>query len=348
MPTFKVDHLKLCGISAAVPGRAIPVTGPSPDLEKITSSAGVKARHIASASVCSSDLCQAAAENLLKTLAWERSSIDLLVFVSQTPDYILPATSCLLHSRLGLSKECAAFDINLGCSGYVYGLSVVATHINAKAAKRALLLVGDTISKVISPCDRSVAYLFGDAGSATALEYVDEASTISFVTGSDGNGAEHLRIPAGMFRVSSSEATRTLAQNAALNSRSQGYLYMNGPEIFNFTLREVPPMVKRVLGAAGWGLEEVDHYVFHQANRFMLDYLVKRMGLPVGSVPMALDQFGNTSSASIPLTICSTLGERLKSRAARLVLGGFGVGFSWSAAALTVDRPVVLPVASLP
>lgn len=348
MPTFVINGVRLAGIAACVPGERSPVQGGAgpapPELTKVIANTGVRARHLAPSNVCTSDLCATAAERILARLGWEKSSIDLLIFVTQTPDYVLPATACALHGRLGLAKSCAAFDVNLGCSGFVYGLSIVAAHIQAGAATRALLLVGDTISKVVSPEDRSVAYLFGDAGTATAIERKSGAAPIVFCNGSDGQGSEHLQIPAGMFRTRSSDATRVTRPRESGNLRSEEQLYMNGAEIFNFTIREVPVLVSGVLKAAGWREEEVDAFVLHQANRFMLDYLSKRMKLPPERVVLALEDFGNTSSASIPLAICDRLHERLQQSPAKLLLAGFGVGFSWSAAAVPFDCPVIEPV----
>lgn len=335
------------GIATVVPPQEVDVQNQSQkglDLGKVIANTGVKSRRIAAPGVCTSDLCAKAAERLFEGLQCERGSVDLLLFVSQTPDYVLPATACSLHGRLGLGKSCGAFDMNLGCSGYVYALSLAAAYLQAGAASRVLLLVGDTISKLTSPEDRSVAYLFGDAGSATLLERDENAAPMHFVTGSDGAGAEHLKVEAGMFRHRSSEATRTAMPREGGNIRSDEQLAMNGPEIFNFTLREIPSLVSETLQMAGWSLEQVDAFVMHQANRFMLDYLGKRMKLPTGKAVVALENFGNTSSASIPLAICDRLRERLATGPARLLLAGFGVGFSWAAAAIEVDRPVIMPV----
>lgn len=352
MASYALNGVKIAGVAAALPparSDVEPIGGMAPaELAKVVASTGVKARHVVPPGMCTSDLCVAAAERLLARLGWERSTIDLLIFVTQTPDYVLPATACSLHGRLGLAKHCAAFDVNLGCSGYVYGLSLAGTHLQTGAASRVLLLVGDTISKVVSPQDRSVAYLFGDAGTATALERSDGAPKMHFVTGSDGSGAPHLQIPGGMFRAPSSEETRTLVAHEGGNVRSAEHLYMNGPEIFNFTIREVPAMIGAVLATAGWGMDEPDGFVLHQANRFMLDYLAKRMKLPADRVVLALENFGNTSSASIPLALCERLPHRLAQGPAKLVLAGFGVGFSWAAAAVEMDRPHIEPVFSLP
>jgi 3-oxoacyl-[acyl-carrier-protein] synthase-3 len=352
MPSFALMGVRVAGFAAAVPETQQDVqptaTVSVADLVKITASTGVKARHVAPSKVCSSDLCLASAERLLQGIGWDRSSIELLIFITQTPDYVLPATACSLHGRLGLSKSCSAFDVNLGCSGYVYGLSLAAAHLQTGAARRALLLVGDTISKVISEDDRSVAFLFGDAGSATALESSSDVARMHFVTGSDGSGAAHLQIQAGMFREPSNEQTRIVKQRQGGTSRNDEQLHMNGPEIFNFTIREVPPMIDALMQAAAWSPVQVDGFVLHQANRFMLEYLIKRMKLPPEKVVMALEKYGNTSSASIPLAICTHLRERVAGSPARLVLAGFGVGFSWAAAAVELDCPHVEPVILVP
>ena len=343
MPTFAIAGVRLAGIAAAVPAErteVLPTTSAiASDFAKVIASTGVKARHIAPANMCTSDLCAEAAMRLLDKLSWKRNSIDLLIFVTQTPDYVLPATACSLHGRLSLAKTCAAFDINLGCSGYVYGLSVAAAHLQSGAARRVLPLVGDTISKVVFPGDRSVAYLFGDAGTATALETSAEAPPMHFITGSDGSGVGFLQIPAGMFRAPASEKTKLAHLREGGNVRSDEHLYMNGAEIFNFTIREVPGMINATLVAARWQVEQVDGFVFHQANRYMLDYLAKRMKLPADKVVLGLESYGNTSSASIPLAICDKLKDRLAKAPARLILAGFGVGFSWASVALEADCP---------
>lgn len=338
------------GIATVVPPQENTVTviggGKIEELAKVTANTGVMSRRIVSPEICTSDLCTKAAEILLKGTQCDPNSIDLLVFISQTADYILPATACSLHGRLGLAKHCAAFDINLGCSGYTYGLSLAAAYLQSGAASRVLLLVGDTISKIAGAEDRSVAYLFGDAGSATLLERNENAAPIHFVTGTDGAGAPHLQVAAGMFRSPSTEATRTATIREGGNIRSDEQLFMNGPEIFSFTLREIPSLIRTSLERAGWHIDQVDAIVMHQANRFMLEYLSKRMKLPPDKVVLALERYGNTSSASIPLAICDRLGERLASGPAKLLLAGFGVGFSWASAAIETDRPFIAPVTS--
>lgn len=348
MAGASIQGVRFVGLASAVPGEPQEVTALAglleADLKKVVANTGVHRRHLVPAGICTSDLCQAAAERLLNGLGWARDSVDLLIFVSQTPDQVLPATSCVLHGRLGLGKNCVAFDVALGCSGYVYGLSIAAHHLASGQFRRVLLLVGDTISKIVSPADRSVAYLFGDAGTATALEHDPSAPPMHFELGTDGSGAAHLQVAAGMFRRPSSEQTRQPRPRDGGNLRSDEQLEMNGAEIFSFTLREIPPLVTRILQRAGLGPDLVHGWVFHQANRFMLDHLARRLKLPAAAFFMELEDFGNTSSASIPLAITAQGEARFQSDPTRLILAGFGVGFSWGAAAIAASRPFLPPL----
>ncbi len=347
MTNCKISGVNIAGIASAVPETFLTVADDSEifgqeEMRKLSESTGVQKRHIAPKEMCTSDLCFAAAEKLLSELNWSRDSIDTLIFVSQTPDYFLPATSCSLHHRLGLSKHCAAFDLNLGCSGYVYGLWVASNLLSQGNVKRLLLLVGDTITKLTSPQDRSVAPLFGDAGTATALEHHQNADAMVFQMGTDGSGEPHLIVPVGAFRQPHTEKTTQRKERESGNIRSDEDLYMNGTEIFTFTLREVPKLINSTLNAAEWTLESVDTFVMHQANRFMLQHLTKKMKLPPEKVIVTLADYGNTSSASIPLAITHSLTQRSKNNILRLVLAGFGVGFSWGAVALTFKN-IILP-----
>jgi 3-oxoacyl-[acyl-carrier-protein] synthase-3 len=265
-----------------------------------------------------------------------------LVFVTQTPDYLLPATSYVLHHRLGLPSSCYALDINLGCSGYVYGLWVAASLMqNVKG--NVLLLVGDTISRITAPQDQSVALLFGDAGTATALTPDADAPSMFFELGADGAGFNELIVRAGGFRnpCNPDTAVRTLREGQ--NIRSDQDLFMNGPEVFTFTLQRVPQLIKAVLHNAGRQIDEIDGFLFHQANRFMLEHLAKRIKLPAEKFAIALENYGNTSSASIPLAITTTqFRARIRESSLRLLLAGFGVGFSWAAVVLNCG-PAVCP-----
>lgn len=345
MAASTISNVRIAGLANAVPRNARPTDADAAlfgvDGAKVVANSGVVQRSLAG-SLCASDLCFAAARRLLTGLDWAPDTIDAIIFVSQTPDYILPATSCSLHGRLGLSKDCAAFDVNLGCSGYVYGLWTASLLIAGGNLRRVLLLAGDTISRISAPRDRSVALLFGDAGSATALERDDAAAPLMFVLGTDGAGERALIVPAGGFRTPRTPETAVRTERENGNIRSDEDLYMNGAEIFTFTLRELPPLIQSVLSAAGWGLDAVDSFVFHQANLFMLQHLAKRMRIPLEKLALALSEYGNTSCASIPLAMDHCLRDTLRTRDSKLVLAGFGVGFSWAAVACRLG-PCVIP-----
>lgn len=348
MTASRIQGIRIAGIAGAVPSTTESVDNikelfGNEEAEKIAASVGVKVRHIATANQCTSDFCCAAAEKLLSQLNWSSDSIDILIFVSQTPDYILPATSCSLHGRLGLSKKCAAFDLNLGCSGYVYGLWLAASLMQTSNAKRALLLAGETTSRIISPDDRSVVPLFGDGGTATAIEKSTSDDAMYFTMGTDGTGQDNLIVPAGGFRHKRTETTALSTVRDDGNSRSDEHLHMNGPEIFAFTLREVPTLVNQILAMASWEKETADAYIFHQANYFMLDYLAKRIKIPAEKFVIAMDQVGNTSSASIPFAFIQHFSNNKITKDIKLILAGFGVGYSWGASALTCHPTVIIP-----
>lgn len=339
-----VKNVRIKGIACAVPDQVDEVSCLSDSfgaesINKIMSSTGVERRHIVSGE-CSSDLCVAAAERLFADLGLDRSTIDVLIFVSQTHDFTLPATACILQQRLNLSMSTAAFDIALGCSGYTYGLWVAASLLSGGGSQRVLLLVGDTISKIVSPADRSVAALFGDAGSATVLEYDASAPDIPFVLGTDGRGAKNLIVPAGGFRDPDGKSSETSEEGV----RGPYDLYMNGAEIFAFTLARVPALVAALHEANETSGIEIDHYVFHQANRFMLDHLVKRMKLPREKVVLDVKDVGNTSCASIPLAVSLHQGKSGGHVSGRFMLAGFGVGYSWAGCVAEFENVWVSPL----
>ena len=291
---------------------------------------GVQSRRQAAAGVTTRDLCRTAAQRLLAGLEWAPESIDALIFVSQTPDFRLPATACALQADLGIGTSCIAFDVNLGCSAYPYALWLGMSMLQTGAARRVLLAVGDTVSKIVDPSDRATALLFGDAGTATALELDPEAGPAHFVLGSDGKGATNLIVPTGGFRDHGASG------DPRLEGRSTDSLYMDGGEIFNFTLRAVPALVARTTALGEADGKAHDFYLFHQANQFMLKHLIKKAKLPPGQAPLNIEEFGNTSSASIPLLMTTRLRDALASSRQRLGMFGFGVGYSWASASLDV------------
>jgi 3-oxoacyl-[acyl-carrier-protein] synthase-3 len=343
----RVQGVRIAGIATAVPSSVLTLdddarTFGEDDSRRIFKNTGVRTRRVTKTGMCASDLCVPAAERLLADLGWSRDSVGALVLVTQGPDYPLPATACVLQHRLGLSTGCVAFDMNLGCSGYVYGLLAVSSLFMTGGFRRALLMVGDMSSRSAAPLDRAVAPLFGDAASVTALEADPSAPQMIFVVGTDGSGAQHLILPVGGWRnrPTPGSSERTLRKDG--NTRSDEDVFMNGLEVLTFTLNHVPPLIKRIRDAAGWSNDDVDHFVFHQASVFMLKTLARSAGLPMNKFVIGMEQYGNTSSASIPLAICDRLRESLSSGPKRLILAGYGVGWSWGAVALTAG-PVCLP-----
>lgn len=292
--------------------------------EKIGAKTGIETRCIAGEGELSSDLAVAAARKLFGRLAVEASAIDFVLFCSQTPDYLLPTTACLLQDRLGIPTTAGALDFNLGCSGFVYGLSLAKGLIETGQAARVLLLTGETYSKILDPADRGVRTIFGDAGAATLVEAADggDSSIGPFVFGTDGSGAENLICRRYGWRRDGGPLT------------GESSLSMNGPEIFNFTLRSVPAAVERLLSKSGRQLQEIDLFVFHQANAYMLEHLRKRVGIPEDKFWVSMVHCGNTVSNSIPMALRDAeVAGRL--RPGHLVmLVGFGVGYSWAATLL--------------
>jgi len=322
MPIARIPNIRLRGIVSALPEGREDLAGLAArfgedQARRLAAATGISARHLAADGQCTSDLAVPAAERLLDRLGWSRDSVDVLIFVTQTPDHPLPATACLAQNRLGLSRRCAAFDLSLGCSGYVYGLWTAASLLNGLGGGRALLLAGDTTSRLLDAGDRSVAPLFGDAATASALEVEPGAPPLTFDLGTDGAGAPYLIVPGGGMR-----------------DPDGGRLFMDGTQVFAFTLREVPNAVARTLAAAGWTAGDVDRFVLHQANEMMIRRLGQKIGAGADRLVVALAGHGNTSSASIPLAMTEALATELTARPLRLLLSGFGVGWSWATAAM--------------
>lgn len=338
MTEGRLQGVAVRGIRACVPksGRTLAEEGLIPDeaeRERLIKSIGVRSRRIAPEGVMTSDLCQRAAEGLLDQLGWARDSIDVLIFVTQNPDYVAPATACALQHRLGLGS-CLAFDVNLGCSGYTYGLWVVASLLKTLSIggrpARGLLLAGDVSSPRLLKGDRATVPLFGDAGTATALEVDPAAGEMTGVFGTDGAGVPHIMIEAGALRMPLMPGGEAWDDVTREKLAKSARLHLNGPEVFTFTLKNVPSLVSQILAASGSTVEDIEHVVFHQANVFMLEHLRKKAGLPAEKVPIAMETYGNTSSASIPLTIADRLSNTFATPTPVLLVG-FGIGWSWAA-----------------
>lgn len=296
----------------------------------IVDKTGIEERRFADAETCSSDLCLAAAEKLIEDNGIDKEEIELLVFISQTPDYRMPATSVTLQHRLGLPNKTIAFDINLGCSAFLYGLSVVYGMMQNNSLKKALILDGETRSKVYSPRDRRSAFLFGDGGVAALVERGEKFGKSTFSLNSDGSRAELIMIPAGGYRkMSSAETVKEKVVDEFGNMRSEEQGYMMGGDVFNFVIREIPRDIKNTLAHAGRTTDSFDHVVFHQANNFINSYIARKMKLDTTKIPSTIGKFGNTSSVSVPLTIVSELKGKLDGKK-DLLLSAFGVGMTWA------------------
>jgi 3-oxoacyl-[acyl-carrier-protein] synthase-3 len=294
---------------------------------------GVRTRHIAAPEECASDLGVEAARHLFETGAAPAEEIDFLLFCTQSPDYLLPTTACIMQERLGLKTSCGAIDFNQGCSGYVYGLSLAKSLVETGAARNVLLVTADTYSKYVNARDRSVRTLFGDGASATLVSAVESETEMigPFVFGTDGRGAERLIVPAGGMRRPFDAEAMIENEDEQGNWRSARNLYMNGPEIFNFTMRTVPQAMEELLRKAGRGLGEIDYIIPHQANKFMLERLQRRLQAPAEKFHIELEATGNTVSSTIPIALESARREGRIKAGDVVALIGFGVGYSWAA-----------------
>lgn len=333
---FKVSGVVTCTPSNVVSNSHFYEKFGEAGVKDVVKLIGVEERRWCDQATSTADLCLHAGNRLLEKLKWDPSTVDAVIFLSQTPNWRLPATACWLQTSFGLNTCALAFDVNLGCSGYPYALWLGASLLKANKLKRILLAVGDTISKVIDPDDRATALLFGDAGSVTAIEHAENQPDTAFVLGSDGNGWDKLIVPVGGFKYSDKFGG---AQGV---NRKLDALYMDGGEIFNFTLRSVPRLVEDTLFASETSVEDYDGFLFHQANLFMLKHLAKKSKVPTGKLLINIDKFGNTSSASIPLLMTNELGLGVDGDSKRLMLCGFGVGYSWASTSLILGPKAYL------
>ena len=314
---------------------------PEEEIEKTINNIGIIERRIAAPDVMASDLCYKAAQQLMADNDIAPESIDVLLFMSQTPDYRIPATSCLLQHRLGLPRETMCFDISLGCSGYLFALSTAFAYASMEGINRVLLLDGETFSKIVSRRDKVDWPLYGDAGTATLIEKGDYGDS-TFMLYTDGSGEDTLKIHAGMRNPITPESCVEREQEDG-NIRSDLEVYMDGMDVFNFAISKVPKSIKQLLKETEKSVDDVDYLIFHQANRFMMDFFVKKLKMDPDRVPYCIHKYGNTSSASVPLTISSELCGKLDGDRTML-MSGFGAGLSWGSALMSMHDCKVSPV----
>ena len=335
MAFLKFNGVGITAMAGAVPKHVVENLKytqffPEEQVKEVVEKVGIYERRFADSETCSSDLCFAAAQKLFLDNDIDRSEIDLLVFISQTPDYRMPATSITLQHRLGLPNTCIAFDINLGCSAFLYGMSVVYSMMQTCNIRKALILDGETRSKVYGPKDRRSAFIFGDGGVAALVERNEKFGESLFSLNSDGSRADLIMIKGGGYRHPSSiETLKEHVVDEYGNIRSDEQGYMKGGDVFNFVIREIPRDIKKTLAEAGKTVDDLDYIVFHQANNFINAYIAKKMKLDTAKIPHTIEKFGNTSSVSVPLTIVSELQGKLNGQKL-LLLSAFGVGMTWA------------------
>ena len=352
MANTSFNNVKISGILTVVPEFIKSIDdeidlygGNQKQIDRIKKTIGLNERHVSDADTTSVDLCEVAAQKLFKGLDLKKKDVDGLIFVTQTPDHFQPSNSAIIHGRLGLDNSCASFDINLGCSGYVYGLWMAHMMISSGTCNKVLLLAGDTISKYVNPRDRSTAPLFGDAGSATLVEKTEVDTKSFFSLHTDGSGNDFIKVPAGGFRCPTTEKTIVEYEDEKGNWRSKNDIYMNGGEVFNFSIKIEPAAINEILDYSQKMIKDVDYFVFHQANKYIISNIAKRLKLPLNKVPCeTVSKYGNLSSASIPSTINDALNEKVSTSHQDIILSGFGVGLSWASASIILDNIYCPPV----
>ncbi len=305
---------------------------------QIFSKTGVAVRGVAGANETASDLGVAAGERLFASGACAPEEVDFLLFCTQSPDYFTPTSACVMQDRLGLKTSCGAIDFNQGCSGYVYGLALAKSLIEAGTASKVLLITADTYTKFINRRDRSIRTLFGDGAAATLVTSIEAESEMigPLVLGTDGRGVNEIIVPAGGLRCRPTAETAIEKEDDAGNWRSAQNLYMNGADVFSFALRTVPPAVEELLQKSGLTLDQVDFFILHQANKFILERLRGKMKIPPEKFWIDMENCGNTVSSTIPIALEGALEQQRVKPGDRVALVGFGVGYSWGAAMIQI------------
>ncbi|MDO4273057.1 MAG: ketoacyl-ACP synthase III [Eubacteriales bacterium] len=346
MAYFTNKGLSIAGISCVVPKNKVTVKSfnsvfGEEAADKFTEGTGIAQMYKALPQQTAGDLAYSAAEKLLAEISIERSEIGALVFVTQSPDYRRPATACVLQKRLGLAIDCAVMDVGLGCSGFVYGLQTAMSLMTSSDMKYALLLLGETASKLVNPLDKSIVMMYGDAGAAVLLERSGEEMVTTLLK-SDGNRFSSIVLPAGGFRDMNPTHETFLCSDGI--ERSLYDIFMDGTSVFSFSITDVPQTIKEYLAYTGSSVDDFDTLVFHQANQFILKQITRKIKAQKEKVPISLDRFGNTGGISIPLTLCDTFGTQ-ESKKIKALMCGFGIGLSWGVTSAVLDTENIFPIA---
>lgn len=330
-----ISHLASYLPAELLDNHALALAFPEWTAEQIVKKTGIAIRHIAERDECASDLAFQAAKTLLSSTG--STDVDFLLFCTQSPDYLLPTSACLLQSRLGLATNCGALDFNLGCSGFIYGLSLAHGLLGTGQANKVLLLTADTYSKMLAKSDKSTRALFGDAGVATMVSRSSANRLSNFVFGTDGSGGKLLINEGSAFRGAAAQGNESKPETAA------PYLRMDGPEIYNFTLRSVPVLIAQVCESAGIQQREIDYFIFHQANAFMLEALRSKLGIAPEKFELSIANYGNTVSSTIPLALAEAQVHGRLRPGMKVLLAGFGVGLSWAGCIFSMNENIVIP-----
>lgn len=343
---FLFKHKRISGILTVLPKTAVKFEdemanynfSPAKSM-KLKKAMGYNEHRIAAPGKTSSDFCQYGLQYLIDNGQLKAEEIDALLFVSQSPDYFMPPTSNILHGKFGMKQDCLCMDINQGCAGFELGLIQACLLLDQPAVKKVVLLNADVLSPKVSPRDRNSKPLIGDAAAITVIEHYEEENPIYANIKMDGTGALVLNIPAGGFRLPSSPETAVMEEDAAGNFRSKDNLVMQGDDVFNFVQREVPPMIEHLYEQSGVDRNDVDWYMFHQPNKFMLNKLADKLGVSREKMPANIvENFGNASGVTVPTCISYNLGEKLCNETMLLCMAGFGVGLTWSSIMMKVGN----------
>lgn len=348
MAFIKIPNTKIVGMAGAVPkeiGKISDLEYYTPqEAENVTGLTGIRERRIAPDGMVCSDYCQKAAEELIADLGWEKESIDLLIYVSVSRDYNEPNTATVIQGKMGLPISCATMDVPMACSGFCYGLSVVGSYLALGQWKRALLLVGDTQTKLTSPLDKTLYPLMGDCGTATALEYSPDAAPMYFNLLNDGAKTTTIYAPSSGVREQVTEKSLVMEEIEPGVIRNRTHIIMNGMDVFAFAISQIPKCINQLCEHFEIDLQSADYLLLHQANKYIDEKIRKKLKFPEEKTPYCLDEYGNTSSGTIPLTMISRIPEQLGQGKKKLVMSGFGAGLSWASVFMETENVRVLPI----
>lgn len=349
MSKLTINNVKIAGLSACVPRKVVenlslPIFDTVENAKKIIDSTGIVCRHVVEPGTTASDLAFVAVNALIEQLDWDYGSVDFLAYVCQSRDYVAPQTACILQDRLGLSQGCCAIDLPLGCSGFVHGMSITASMLSHGGFKRGILINAETNSLNRNPKDRSVNPLFGDAATATALVYNEDADPMNFVFGVDGSGYQSIWAKYGGMRYPTTvEALQEVEIEPGIIRRGID-MAVNGMDVFGFAIKRPPLSLKELVETFAIDLESIDYLLLHQANKYIDEKIRKSLKIPSEKVPYCLQEYGNVTSASIPLTLVSQCKERLITRRNHCVACGFGIGLQWASMEFYTDPLVITDV----